>query len=154
MGGIGKTQLAIAFAESRPEHHSSVFWLNAASEVTLKDGFQSIASLIFDIQDFRVFESKEAIRRVHSWLSDPRNTTWLLIFDNYDDPDQFDIVEYYPPSSHGAIIITTRRPDLVTGEVLHVKPLHPVEDGLQVLQIRSKRQNIQSGTLPNILLLT
>ncbi|KAJ6051504.1 TPR repeat protein [Penicillium canescens] len=144
MGGIGKTQLAIAYAESRSGFYSSVFWLNSASEAVLKDSFRSIARLVFDFQDLRLLESKEIFERVHQWLSDPTNTGWLLIFDNYDAPSQFDINDYYPAASHGAIIVTTRRPDHVAGSSLHVKPFQDIKDSLAILQTRSNRENVKS----------
>jgi hypothetical protein len=146
MGGIGKTQLAIAYAESGRGSYTSVFWLNAVSETALKDSFRSIASLIFDFEEPGVLD-KEILRRVHQWLYTPKNTGWLLVFDNYDDPGQFQIDHYYPPPSHGAIMITTRRPDLVAGTTLHVKPFQNIEDSLAILQTRSKRENVQSGML-------
>jgi len=43
LGGIGKTQLAIAYAERHRDIYPSVFWLNAASEAALKDSFRSMA---------------------------------------------------------------------------------------------------------------
>jgi hypothetical protein len=147
MGGIGKTQLAIAYAEAGRGSYKSVFWLNAVSEAALKDSFRSIASLIFDVEEPGVLEDKEVVRRVQQWLCAPRNTEWLLIFDNYDDPAQFQIDRYYPPASHGAIVITTRRPDLVAGTPLYVKPFRNIEDSLAVLKTRSKRDSAQSGTL-------
>ena len=36
MGGIGKTQLATTYCKRHGGSYSSVFWLNATSEVTLK----------------------------------------------------------------------------------------------------------------------
>jgi hypothetical protein len=150
MGGIGKTQLAIAYAESGRGSYSSVFWFNSVSEAALKGSFRSIAGLIFDVEDPRVLEDREIVRRIHQWLCTPKNTEWLLIFDNYDDPDQFRIDQYYPPASHGAIVVTTRRPDLVAGTPLHVKPFQNVEDSLAILQTRSKRNDIQSGMLQSI----
>ncbi|EAW19385.1 TPR repeat protein [Aspergillus fischeri NRRL 181] len=144
MGGIGKTQLAIAYAESVRGSYSSVFWLNAVSEAALKDSFRSIAGLIFDIEEPGLLEDKQVVRRVHQWLCTPENTGWLLIFDNYDDLDQFQIDCYYPPASHGAIVVTSRRPDHVAGTPLHIKPLQNVEDSLAILQTRSKRENVQS----------
>ncbi|KAJ5559595.1 TPR repeat protein [Penicillium frequentans] len=145
IAGIGKTQLAIAFVESSRGSYDSVFWLNAASEATLKDSYRSLAKLIF-IQNHGAPEDEEIVRRVHQWLSDPNNTMWLLIFDSYD-PDQFQIDHYYPPASHGAIIVTTRWPDLVVGNTLRIKPLHNIEDSLAMLQSISKRENVQSERL-------
>lgn len=147
MGGIGKTQLAIAYAHSGRGSYSSVFWLNAVSEAALKDSFRSIASHIFNVQKHGALEDKEIVRRIHQWLSDPKNTGWLLIFDNYDDPDQFQIDQYYPPASHGAIMVTTRRPDLVAGSTLRIEPFQDIKDSLAILQTRSKRENVQTGML-------
>ncbi|GLI79762.1 hypothetical protein PoHVEF18_008103 [Penicillium ochrochloron] len=144
MGGIGKTQLAIAHAKSGRGSYSSVFWLNAVSQATLNDSFRWAANIIFDIEDSGVLNDEELVRRVHQWLCAPKNTGWLLIFDNYDDPDQFRIEPYYPPACHGAIIVTTRRPALVAGIALDIKPLQNIEDSLEILQTRSKRENVQS----------
>jgi hypothetical protein len=147
MGGIGKTQLAIAYAQSARGSYSSVFWLNAVSQATLNDSFRWAANLIFDIEDSGVLDDEELMRHVHQWLCAPKNTGWLLIFDNYDDPDQFQIEHYYPPTSHGAIMVTTRRPALVAGIHLVIRPLQNIEDSLAILQTRSKRENVQSGKL-------
>jgi hypothetical protein len=89
MGGVGKIQLAIAYAKSGRGSYSSVFWLNAVSEATLKESFLLIASYIFDVEDPRALKDEELVRRVRQWLSDSTNTSWLLIFNNYEDPDQF-----------------------------------------------------------------
>jgi hypothetical protein len=151
IGGIGKTQLALAYAES--SHHpsySSAFWFDAASEAAVKDSFKLIANLIFDSHESEALKDEETVSRVHQWLSDTRNTGWLLIFDNYDDPDQFKIDQYCPPASHGEIIITTRRRDLLTGSTIEVGPLENVEDSLAILQSRSKRQNTLSGDYPHV----
>ncbi|KAJ5557284.1 TPR repeat protein [Penicillium frequentans] len=142
-GGVGKTQLAIAYAESHRDSYSSAFWLNATTVTTLKDSFRQIASLIFPVQNPEDLESGNIFERVQRWLSDSGNTSWLLIFDNYDDPRQFSINEYFPPASHGAVIMTTRRSDLGQN-TLHVKPLQDIADSLAILQSRSKRVNLQS----------
>jgi hypothetical protein len=42
MGGIGKTQLAIAYSKLRQSAYSSVFMLNATSEGTLKSSLRNL----------------------------------------------------------------------------------------------------------------
>ena len=37
MGGIGKIQLAIAYAKSKYNEYNSIFWVNATSEAILKN---------------------------------------------------------------------------------------------------------------------
>jgi hypothetical protein len=68
-----------------------------------------------------------------------------MIFDNYDDPDQFDIQSYYPFASHGAIIVTTRRPDLVAGVEVRIDPLQNIDESLEILETRSQRKDSKTG---------
>jgi Cdc6-like AAA superfamily ATPase len=144
-GGIGKTQLVIAYANRHRDDYKSVFWLNAASEATVKDSFRSIADRLFDVQEPGVFEGEKVVIHVHRWLSDQENTQWLLIFDNYDDPGQFNIQKYYPFASHGAIVVTTRRPDLVAGREIRIEPLENIEESLEILETRSQRKDAKTG---------
>lgn len=143
MGGIGKTQLAIAYAKRCGAAFTSVFWLNAASEATIKASFRVLADLIYAVQDPAVLEGELSLVHTLRWLSDPKNKDWLLIFDNYDEPDQYSMDRYYPPASHGSIIVTTRRPDRVAGTRLRLQPLSKTEDGLKVLQTRSQRKDVE-----------
>jgi hypothetical protein len=144
-GGIGKTQLAIAYADRHRHHYKSIFWLNAASEAALKNSFRLIAKQVFDVQNSSIFEGEEALIKITRWLSDRKNTQWLLIFDNYDDPNQFKIEAYYPLASHGAIVVTTRRPDLVAGREVRIGPLENIKESLKILETRSQQKNAQSG---------
>lgn len=52
---------------------------------------------------------KETVEDVKKWLS--ARSHWLLLIDNVDDP-VIDVTNFFPPSTNGSIIITTRNPDL------------------------------------------
>ncbi|KAK5079599.1 hypothetical protein LTR70_009280 [Exophiala xenobiotica] len=91
-----------------------------------------------------MLEGEHTLAQTRPWLSDRQNPRWLLILDNHDDPDQYQIEQYCPYVSHGAIIITTRRLDLVAGTELRMQSLQSVEDSLEILESRSRRKNIQS----------
>lgn len=145
VGGVGKTQLALAFAERHDLDYDSIIWCNAASEPTLRESFRSVAALAFDFQELGDLEVNDVVNHVHRWLSHTENRRWLLIFDNHDDPDQFAIKNYFPPVSHGAIVITTRLPDLVPGRIVRIQPLQDIEESLEILQGRSGRENVKSG---------
>lgn len=147
MGGIGKTQLAISYAKHHRHDYESVFWLNATSEATLKDSFRKVAEVVFNVQDPVVLEGEQILLHIRRWLSDKKNTQWLLIFDNYDNPEQYNIEKYYPLISYEAIIMTTRLPHLVAGTIIRIQPLQKIEESLEVLQTRSQRENITSGML-------
>jgi NB-ARC domain len=145
MGGIGKTQLAIAYAKRHCSSYESVFWLNAVLEANLKISLRSIAEQVMEAQEYERAKEEQILFRVRRWLSDPANTRWLLIFDNYDAPDLFDIYKYFPYAAHGSIIVTTRLPDQVSGKRIHIRPLKYIEESLQVLETRSERSNIKDG---------
>jgi hypothetical protein len=145
MGGIGKTQLAITYAKRHRHSYSSVFWLNANAEVTLKNSLRAVANRILPPETVSKLDDGQIWAHVSNWLSKMDNTRWLLIFDNHDDPDQYKITKYYPSVAHGSIIITTRQPDRVNGEKIKVQSMSKEEESLRVLATRSGRENVMSG---------
>ncbi|KJK61032.1 Tetratricopeptide repeat [Aspergillus parasiticus SU-1] len=144
IGGVGKTQIALTYAQTPHTSYETVLWFNADTEISLKNSFVTAAGLIFGSQVSESLEGNEAVRRTREWLSDPHNSKWLLIFDNYDNPSDFKLDCYYPPAAHGAIIITTRQADQVIGRtaLLDIKPFQSVENSLTILETRSKRDNL------------
>lgn len=145
MGGIGKTQLALAYVRQCHRNYTSVLWLNATSESTLLTSFRSVAQALITPRELRRLDNDQTIARVHEWLSRPQNSRWLLIFDNYDQPDLFDINTFCPYVGHGSIIITTRLPDLFVGQQIRVQPLQDIDDGVNILKVRSGRGNVENG---------
>jgi hypothetical protein len=77
-----------------------IFWIDASSEETAKEGFANLA---------RACKQEESVESVKAWLS--RKKHWLLILDNVDNPD-LDVSKFFPSQERGAILITTRNPDL------------------------------------------
>ncbi|KAK5181775.1 hypothetical protein LTR44_005975 [Exophiala sp. CCFEE 6388] len=145
MGGIGKTQLSIAYAKRHGNAYSSVFWLNATSELTLQSSIRKLAPRIVAPETVARLDNDRLWIEVSNWLSEPQNSHWLLIFDNYDNPDEFDIAQYYPSDTHGSLIVTTRVPSKVNGSRVDLGPLGKEGDSLQVLSTRSGRTNTVSG---------
>ncbi|KAL9047908.1 MAG: hypothetical protein Q9162_007914 [Coniocarpon cinnabarinum] len=143
LGGMGKTQLAVAFAQAVRTSFLAIFWLNATSKVVLQQGILDITSrmsLIPQSQEISVSAKaeKEAVARFREWLSRPQNMQWMLIFDNYNEPNAYDIREFFPYRAHGSMLITTRSTRLMFGEVLTLIKLDE-EQGLSILAQRSKR---------------
>ena len=46
LGGIGKTQLTVAYAKRHKESYLAVFWLNIKDEDSLKQSFAKVAKQI------------------------------------------------------------------------------------------------------------
>lgn len=124
LGGIGKTQIAIAYARKHQEVHSAIIWVNGNSKDTLLQSLAAFATYarIDGIQQSRVDltthgqETAEKADAVLRWLALERNRQWLVVFDNVDrdyyaevgDSQAYDIESFLPAADHGSILITTR----------------------------------------------
>ncbi len=152
MGGMGKTQLSLAHIRDCAGDYSSVFWVNAKEETSLRHSMADLSAVVFHesagpaVQS--VDDEKLKIDKVRRWLSEPRNDQWLLIFDNYDDPrllgmdsaTGYDIRAYFPHRAQGSILITTRSPRLLFAKQLPLKKLEDVEQSLAILAVGSGRK--------------
>jgi hypothetical protein len=76
---------------------SDVFFIDATSEETINDDLRNIA-LAKRTGD----SAKDGLR----WLS-RKKEEWLLFFDNADDT-RLNLLKYFPCSSNGNILVTTR----------------------------------------------
>ncbi|KAL8993511.1 MAG: hypothetical protein Q9188_007312 [Gyalolechia gomerana] len=151
MGGMGKTQLSLAHVRDCTDYYSSVFWVNAKDETSLRQSMAALSVIVFPESANPVAAStddeKVKVDKVRRWLSDSQNDRWLLIFDNYDDPrlpgmDSFtgyDIRTYFPSRAQGSILITTRSRRLLFAKQLLLKKLEGIEQSLAVLAARSGR---------------
>ena len=152
LGGIGKTQLSVAFARKYQNEYTAVFWLNGQSRDSLKRSILGIAKRLpkeqfsspVEIQTLQEGEVDIAVQEVLKWFRLAGNKKWLLIYDNVDrdnssafnDPQAFDIAQYIPQGDQGSIVITTRQANLGNlGEELKVTTMEP-EESLEVLRTR------------------
>jgi hypothetical protein len=125
LGGMGKTQLAVAFARKHHDRFSAVFWLDGSSVDRLKQSFMTTASILpqeeltADVKESLQAEKIDAdvvVRGVLRWLSLLSNKHWLLIIDNADRewaPGHSDLLTYnvrkhFPERDHGSILVTSR----------------------------------------------
>lgn len=92
-------------------------------------------------------------RRGEGVAKSPKNTRWLLVYDNYDnakvpgnnDAAAIDIRKFFPESYQGSIIITTRLAQVKVGRQVPVKKLTKIEDSLQILANASGSQMTLNG---------
>ena len=152
LGGLGKTQLSLAHTRDCGDDYSSVFWINAKDETSLRQSMADWSAVIFPESASPVATSadneKLKIDNFRQWLSESKNDQWLLIFDNYDDPKLpgiesstgYDIRAYLPHRSQGSILITTRSPLLPFAKKLHLKKIEDIEQSIAILAVKSDRQ--------------
>lgn len=123
-GGIGKTEIAREFCRRHKTSFDAVFWVTADEIAKLDHHYQEI-SLALGLEDPAECKSQVVTREiVKGWLSNPRKylsgsdefaqpgnssseATWLLVFDNGDDP--MILADYWPQGS-GSILVTSRDP--------------------------------------------
>ncbi|KAK7419112.1 hypothetical protein QQZ08_010982 [Neonectria magnoliae] len=129
LGGVGKTQIALAYAywlqDTCPD--VSVFWVHASNA----ERFRQVYSLIAQECDIPGYDDPkvDVLSLVKTWLENKYQSRWLMVIDNADDTDLFfqpqqggnntdpshDITEaegslgrYIPECTHGSILATTR----------------------------------------------
>jgi hypothetical protein len=122
---MGKTQLAVEFAQQHYRQFSSVFWLDGQSKDTLQRSIANCASRIPQGQipeTSRIYSADSSVdvdrvvKDVIAWLARSDNTAWLLIFDNVNqefktqdsDPGAYDVRRYFSSAIHGSVLVTTR----------------------------------------------
>jgi len=163
LGGIGKTQLTLAYAKRHKDNYSAVFWLNIKDEESLKQSFAKVARQILRehpstsrLSNVDMKENlDEVIDAVKAWLSLPNNTRWLIVYDNYDnpklpgntDPAAVNVRKFLPESYQGSVIITTRSSQVKIGHLIRVGKLKDVRDSLQILSYASGRECDIDGKL-------
>jgi hypothetical protein len=160
LGGIGKTQLAIAYAKRHKDKYSAIFWLNIKDEDSLKQSFARVARQILqeypsarwlsnvDTKDF-----DEVINAVKAWQGLPYNTRWLMIYDNYDnprlasnkDPAAVDITKFLPEIYQGSVLVTTRLSEVDIGHLIQITKLGDVRDSLEILSNTSRRKGLMDS---------
>ena len=115
-GGIGKTQVAAEYVLTRQDQYDAIFWLQADKPEKLANGFSQIA-IHLGLETMETPEDPVASREVvKAWLADPsrmdpfddRLASWLLVFDNADDPEI--LHDFLPRDGQGCILITSRDP--------------------------------------------
>ncbi len=162
LGGIGKTQLAVASMKEHRDTYSAIFWLNGKNEDMLKHSFAQMAKRLHIEYPSstllrRAAEEKDAdqvVAAINQWLSIKGNTQWILIFDNVDnpkipgisDPQAYDVRLYFPAVHQGSILITTRSSRLKIGEVVSVRKLLDIQECITILASTSGRENLDQGT--------
>lgn len=161
LGGIGKTQLAVAYIKRHKDEYSAIFWFNIKDENSVKQSYVKASRQILqqypDAPSLQRLGSEstpdEAVEAVKAWLSLPGNTKWLAVFDNYDDAKcadagndtGVDINTFLPLAHHGAVIITTRLSQIDMGHSIRVTKMNSMEDGLKILSSTSGRTNLRGG---------
>ncbi|KAK0734715.1 P-loop containing nucleoside triphosphate hydrolase protein [Lasiosphaeria miniovina] len=144
LGGTGKSQLALAYAEKHKDRYNPIFWIDATDEEAVRSSFRRCAAEL-RLPEERA-EKQESVltdgvvQAVLRWLRDRTETDneWLVIVDNADDVS-WGIQKIMPKGNRGSVVVTSRDDRsvrLVPGacEPVHVGVMLPVEGVALLLQ--------------------
>jgi NB-ARC domain/N-terminal domain on NACHT_NTPase and P-loop NTPases len=156
IGGVGKTQLSLAYARKYAHQFTSIFWLDAGEVSDVRQSMIRIWNLIEGDQSTHPRTEDEKVESLRSWLAEPWNDGWLLMFDNHDNPKMpghnsssaYDLRPLFPSRAHGKILITTRSANLTYTKQLDLKEVESVDVALKLLSQRASR-DMTKGTLSN-----
>ena len=99
LGGSGKTELALKYAEEHQDKFWGVFFVDGSSRKNASGSYAEIATI-------GGVEPNE--RAAKNWLM-TRDLQWLLIVDNVDD-DEVPLDDLLPTGTKGNVLITSRNP--------------------------------------------
>lgn len=96
LGGQGKSQIAIEYCQSSREEYAGIFWVNANSEDSTLQSYARIAAALNSNSSAEHSERRKAINIVIDYL-ETWDQRWLLVFDNYDNPEAFPSIHKFLP---------------------------------------------------------
>ncbi|WP_444961750.1 FxSxx-COOH system tetratricopeptide repeat protein [Nocardiopsis sp. M1B1] len=110
-GGIGKTQIAIAYAHTYRGSYDLVWWFPAENQTDIQQSYLRLARHLGVRDDLG---AEETVVQVRERLEgDPDVGTWLLIFDDVSNLDDLPL-ENLPHSADGRVLVTSRDKNWIT----------------------------------------
>jgi hypothetical protein len=152
IGGVGKSQIAFKFVQEsearcglpssnrrmQTEHFfrfANIYFIDSGSRQTIENDLVTLA---------RAQRIGDTAQDALLWLSH-QHKEWLLVFNNADDV-HLNLIQFFPSSSHGNIIITSRNPDLAQhAESTHKVEAMDIEDAIDLLLVGTRYDVNASG---------
>jgi tetratricopeptide (TPR) repeat protein len=141
MGGLGKSTVALAVAESARARRRQVWWVAATDVVSLNGGMLEVLHQLGAPESVtRPVREGAPTAPVRAWEflnGAAPGCRWLLVFDNADDPAVLgagaatpaDGTGWLPRNPAGMVVVTTRNKDpRVWGPAAVLRELRPLDD--------------------------
>ncbi len=109
LGGIGKTQLALAYSYAHLNDYDLIYWLSADSEPGLAEDLMALARRL-KLVPLNVTDQQAAVQALLHWLGQT-SQRWLLVYDNADQIASPQLAPYLPRSGNGHVLVTSRNPN-------------------------------------------
>lgn len=138
LGGVGKTQLARAYAHRYRSEYSLGWWIPADSELSITTAFAELAVALGMSPELSL---RELARGARELLTD--RAGWLLIFDNASNPAE--TAGFIPAAGEGHVLLTSR--SLAWQGIADPLPVDvlSLDDAVELLQKRSGDHNREAA---------
>lgn len=169
IGGVGKTSIALQFAHLSKASKDSVMWIQSETQIALAQSFTQAARELH-LPDVSEGDHTNNRLIVLEWLRDTGmsdaifsggllithpDSKWLVVFDNVEDAEH--VGQYILERGNGAILLTTRKPNLgygLTESELEITPFSAKEGTECILELATwqrggERDNISASELNN-----
>ncbi|KAG9105163.1 hypothetical protein FRC07_009550 [Ceratobasidium sp. 392] len=140
LGGSGKTQIALKAVERTLDNWEDILYVDATTRETAISALEGFA---------RAKKIGETHEEALQWL-EVSSKSWLLVFDNADDPD-LGLPRFIPGGSRGSVLITTRLRTLVMLGRPHGSESECVVGGMNAedaLELLLRKARMQNESLP------
>ena len=109
LGGVGKTQVALAYSYAHLNSYDLIYWLSADSEAALGEDLMTLARRLKLVAPTTA-DQAVARRAVLHWLGQTSHR-WLLVYDNADQIEPAQLAPMLPHAGSGHVLITSRNPN-------------------------------------------
>ena len=109
LGGVGKTQVALAYSYAHLADYDLIYWLSADTEPGLGEDLLALARRL-KLVAANVTDQQTAVQTLLHWLGQT-SQRWLLVYDNADQIEPAQLTGYLPRTGHGHVLITSRNPN-------------------------------------------
>jgi hypothetical protein len=103
LGGVGKTQLALAYLAATQHRYQLVWWVRAERQATMDSDLVALARAL-RLPEATAVEQQHSLAAVRAWLA--RNDGWLLILDNAEGDATLELLG--PVGARGRLLLTSR----------------------------------------------
>lgn len=125
LGGVGKTQLALNYANLSRDLYDAIAWIQADTQTKLVQSLATFASKLRLPKEGGGEDDYQSIQKVKDWLNNS-GKTFLIIFDNVEDVHI--LSQIWPTSSKGSVIITSRSPAVAARRAKMIMQLKSFEE--------------------------
>lgn len=130
LGGVGKTQLALNYANLSRGLYDAIAWIQADTQTKLVQGLAAFASKLgLPKKEGGGEDDYQSVQKVRDWLNNSEKT-FLIIFDNLEDVHI--LSQIWPTSNKGSIIITSRSPAVAARRAKMILQLKSFEEDTAV----------------------